>query len=368
MSEPYIDQGIIPGIGFVSGAPSFVPEFIQSPPGGTATSNCLWVSVSGSDANSGTMNAPLATLQGGLTKRATLPSSQLITIYILPGSYSSLSALAVPDNTALVGIPAGSATQYLVFPGEPVYTGSPITFSGLITLGSQTVLNSTIFLSGLNIEGEVRIIHSYATVFFYCCNIDNRNSAVSLYSGTALTIGPNAYCYIDTCSINSSQFLYPVINSSGITLSITNSQIYAYYAGTSTQACAPVILTSSIGFSLTKSSVTSNYDSVNNTAPLIQTVYSSQGNIDAEILYTTLKYTSAAVDADSTNLKVCFYVSGGANVNLKIRNCALLQPGGNANVILSSASTLAVTSGGNFALSGKSSISANSNTALVNVA
>jgi hypothetical protein len=354
MSQAYLDSGLFPSNGFISASPSYVPEFILAAPGGSSTANSLWVSVGGSDANVGSILAPFATLTAAIAKRLTLSNADVVTINMLSGTYTYLAIVTVPDNTAIVGIPAGFTSQYLVTQGQAIKGASPVTLNGRLALGSNVVSGGRVVLSGLNINGEVGVVGAASATFLYSCNIDNNNGATSIYSGSAFTTVANTRCYVDNCSLTTNAFLIPVVISAGIVLNLTSCKVAQVFTGTSSQPCAPVIRSIAQFLNVSSCSVFTNYNSTTNNAPLISMPAGGAPNVTATIDNSTLSYTSTAADP----LKICFAVSSGT-VSLLVTNSALLQPGGSSSVIdTAGGGTLSVTFGGVQCFSGKSTINA----------
>lgn len=349
MSESYHDSGIIAFPGYIDGSPSFAPIFIPAPSNpATNFSQSLYVSAGGSDGNPGTITAPFATIGAAITKRLTLSSATFITINVLTGTYTATgNTLAVPDNTGIVGVPTGR-----------IY---PVTFTGVLRIGSGVVNNSNIILSNLIINGEVAMVNFYARLSIANCVITSPGNAPSPYTGVAVSTGQNCYLKIDNSYIYSSYSgngsagngVLTMTNSNS--LQMNNTTVRSTVTGAQSFPVCPVLKFYQVpSVTLSNCFVISDYDQTTNNTPLLYLSTASSTDYVLSVFQSNMYYTSSAVDTT----KACMYFDAAGSVTATLKATLignqLYSPGGNSATIITPSTNLAVTliSGGNYCATG----------------
>lgn len=344
MSQAYIDQGIYPTTGFISGAPGFVPEFVISPAGNAATAQTIFVSVGGNDSNAGTISAPYATLQKAITKRLTIDNAIFVTINVLTGTYTTPGlVLTIPDNTALIGVPIGKT--------------SPVIFNGVLSIGSGVVNAGQVIVAGLTINGEVQMPTFYSTFFMSNCIVTSPGIVTGPYTSAAFSSGSFAYAKMQSCALYSAPVSKGVIQmdaSNSLELSdciVRNT----YVGGVPAFPMTPVInLISVRNVSIEYSSVISDYTQTSSNAPIIYLASDPTSAFIFSLKYSSVSYTSSAADT----LKACVYFNGAASttatLDATVVGNLLKSTGGNTNTIINTTTNWNATlkSGSNSCASG----------------
>jgi hypothetical protein len=340
MSEAYHDNGILPFPGYVSGSTSFQPIFIVSPTGTGNASNArtIWVSNGGLDTNTGSVIAPLATIQAAINQRQTLSNANLVTIAVLSGTYTptggAFAAINIPDNTAIVGVPCGQ-------------TNSPVIYNGIFSTGTGVVVGSKIIISGLAINGEVKNAVSVprASITINQCIITSPGAPQGQATGAAIY------------SVNGGDY---VIEGSSIYSNITGpSKAVIYLQGGSlklisctiknTQTIQPgfpvsdVIFTEYSGSSnsiiIDNCNISTDYNLSSNSPRLCHFKVPTSSITSISITNSNLTYPSNQADGN----KVCIFFDGTnattAAINSVISNCLLYCPG-TTNAVVNGATIL----------------------------
>jgi hypothetical protein len=354
MSQAYIDTGIYPGTGYISGAPGFVPEFVLAPTDGSSTANSLWVSLGGNANNSGNSIAPFATINEAILKRQTMSSTTLITINVLSGTYTTpiggdLGSIVIPCNTAIIGIPCGQTNNPVIYNG----VFRPITASPSAT--------GKVIISGLVINGEVRNQFTagiFGSLIINQCIITSPGGPSGQRTGTAVEMSGGRLT-LEDCSVFSptASANVPVIRAEAESLTLRNCTVKNTELSPSAFPCGDVVFTTdSLNITIDKCNIGTDYNSTSNSPRLCHFKFGTSAvQRSVSVTNSNLTYPSAAIDGN----KVCIFFDGttavSAAVKSTISNCLLYCPG-TTNAVVNSVSIVnTMTQGGNLCAPGANS-------------
>jgi hypothetical protein len=226
----------------------------------------IYVAPNGNDTTgNGSQQNPYLTITRALTLRATISNTIEVAIHLASGTYNPVSlGITVPQNTFLVGIPAGEITQ-------------PVNIFAQVELQAGT---GTVGLYGLNLfpaSSQCIVINAVGTYNINNCNIFNTtNLAIAQSLGTL---------YLTESRITSpTAGPLPGIGVTGNTASLIMRDCLMTSSGSPS-------LINCIGNLTIRQSNLINTSTATNVNPIVS--FNPTANNSCEISYSTLQYTSA---------------------------------------------------------------------------